>query len=70
MFIKERNSEENKQLIVFLSKKIEKWKKMKTIEQGGTILCRICEQLVQANKMMVNIKNLVIETYRIMLIEV
>lgn len=53
----------------FLSKQITRWKRLKNEEMGGPgILCRICEQTIPANKMIVNTRyKYILETYRIML---
>lgn len=54
IFFKEDKKEDSNQSSLFYSKKVEKWKKMGSIDKGGpTILCRICEMSIKADKMLV-----------------
>lgn len=52
-FIREGTNEEKSQEKDFFSKRICKWKKIKASEEKSQILCRICEQPVKLDKMIV-----------------
>lgn len=53
MFI--RKSPESNPYIEFITKRIKKWKQLKEMEKPyiPSLLCRMCEQVIPANKMQV-----------------